>query len=410
MKIYQVGGSVRDMLLGQLPQDIDYVVVGSNIDEMLSQGYLMPNKDFPVFHHPCNTDEYALARREIKIGNKHSDFQLIFDNSISLTQDLARRDFTCNAIAYDVDSKELIDPFGGINDIKQKTLRHITPHFAEDPLRVLRMCRFAAQLDFSIAKETMTIASQMVAKNELSNLSAERIWQEIKRALHYPNFWRFIVAAKECGALDFVLPEIAKLWQTPEKIEYHPEKNSGDHTILVLQKLSTDNPRARFAALLHDIGKTTTPTDILPSHKQHEKRGLEIIDAICQRLKIPSEYHTTASLICRYHMTYHLIPTMRAASIIEMIEDITKKNPTILDDFIAVCSADRVGKALKISKQELSDLQKSTDILHLVYYNLKQIKTANMPNYDKLPKDKRFGEYFRQYKIKQITSILKKQQ
>ena len=216
MKIYQVGGAVRDKLMNRSPQDIDYVVVSSTPEEMLNKGFKQVGKNFPVFINPTNKCEYALARKEIKTGNKHTDFKFIFDESVSLEEDLMRRDFTCNAIALDEETSQIIDPFNGANDIKNKILKHInSKHFIEDPLRILRMCRFAAQLNFDIAPKTFLLATQMVSDGLLKYLSPERIWQEILKALQTNNFELFITAAQQCGALQQILPEIVSLFSIP---------------------------------------------------------------------------------------------------------------------------------------------------------------------------------------------------
>lgn len=318
MKIYQVGGSVRDRLRGRQPQDYDYVVTGASPEEMLARGFVRVGKDFPVFLHPESKEEYALARKEIKTGCGHADFCFIFDPSVTLEEDLERRDFTCNAIAFDPQTDEYFDPFNGRKDIENRVLRHINAeHFQEDPLRVLRLCRFAAQLNFTPAPETLELVTRMTAEGQLAHLSAERIWKELEKALRFPDFPRFVQTARACGALEAVLPEVNRLWNTPERTDYHPEGNSGDHTLSALEQAAGGNALIRFGILLHDIGKTVTPAEILPSHHNHEQNGLEIIRTICRRLKIPNHYRDFALTACRYHMKFCKIPEMRIGTLVD---------------------------------------------------------------------------------------------
>ena len=281
MKIYQVGGSVRDEIMGRTPHDIDYCVVGSTIDEMLSLGYQQVGKDFPVFLHPITKQEYALARTERKTGDKHTDFTFDFNKDITLEDDLVRRDFTCNAIAKDGDN--YIDPFKGIDDIKNRVLRMVRKEsFMEDPLRVLRFARFAAQLDFRLDIPTLLTCKEMVQNGMLDHLTPERIWGEIEKALDTEHFDVFINTLRYTDALRVVLPEVDKLFITPENPEHHPELFSGDHTILTIEegiKMGLDK-QCIFALLLHDIGKIDTPIDILPKHIGHEERGIDIIENI----------------------------------------------------------------------------------------------------------------------------------
>ena len=253
MKIYQVGGAVRDRLLGRIPNDSDYVVVGLTPDEMLRQGFTEVGKGFPVFLHPLTREEYALARKEIKTGDKHTDFEFIFDESVTLREDLERRDFTCNAIAYDEETGEYIDYFGGQDDIKNKILRHVNAeHFVEDPLRVLRLCRFSAQLDFDAAPATVELCRSMVQKGMLEHLTAERVWIELLKAMKTPAFYRFIELAREVGALKIILPEIEALWKVPERTDFHPEGNTGAHVLHTL-KLAENSPLPSIRNLAKDL-------------------------------------------------------------------------------------------------------------------------------------------------------------
>lgn len=407
MKIYQVGGSVRDRLLGRHPQDIDYVVTGSSPEEMLARGFVRVGKDFPVFLHPESKEEYALARKEIKTGYRHTDFEFIFDASVTLREDLERRDFTCNAIAFDLQTNEYIDPFNGRQDIQNRVLRHINAeHFQEDPLRILRLCRFAAQLGFSPAPETLELAAKMTAEGQLAHLSPERIWKELEKALRFPTFPQFIRIARACGALKAILPEIDRLWQTPERTDYHPEANSGDHTLLTLKQATDGNALIRFGLLLHDIGKTVTPAEILPSHHHHEQNGLDIIRTICTRLKIPNHYRDFALMACRYHMKLCKIPEMRIGTLVDFCEDLTRTGTADIDNFIEVCRADMHGCKRTITKEEDLIFEQNAARLRQIVAILQGIKATDMPNFAVLPKDERFGDLYREFRIQKVRQIL----
>lgn len=407
MKIYQVGGSVRDMLRGQTPQDYDYVVTQGSIEEMLSLGYIQVGKSFPVFLHPETKEEYALARKEIKTGLRHQDFQFIFSADVTLEEDLERRDFTCNAIAYDADNKIFIDPYGGQQDIKNKILRHInSEHFQEDPLRILRLCRFAAQLDFTPAEETLNLAKKMTEAGMLSYLPPERIWKELEKALSFPNFDKFLNVARACGALKVLLPEVEQLWLTPERTDYHPEANSGAHTLLTLKQIKSDNSLVRFALLLHDIGKTVTPKNILPSHYNHEQNGLEIIRNICQRLKAPNHYRDFALFVCRNHMKFCKISEMRIATLTDFAQEVAHLNPDGVDNYILACKADNFGNLAAHTEKEEQIFAQNEKKLRAVIKIITSVKATDMPNFENLPKDVHFKERFRQYKISQVKQGL----
>ena len=402
MKIYQVGGAVRDKLMGITPHDIDYVVVGADAQELLDKGFHQVGKGFPVFINPKNGSEYALARKEIKTGQKHTDFKFIFDKTITLKEDIERRDFTCNALAYDEENDIIIDYHNGEKDIKNKLLRVVNPkHFVEDPLRVLRLCRFAAQLDFTPTQDTLELASKMVAQGMLQHLSAERLWQEIYKALQTPRFEKFIMVARQCNALKEILPEVELLFQTPERTDFHPEGNSGDHTMLCLKQVANNSAKIKFATLLHDIGKTLTPKEILPSHHLHEISGLELIKNICRRLKVPNDLRNFALLCCKQHMKLHLVQKMRAGTMVNFTLALLKQ-PYDLEDFITVCKADFFGRAYICSAEECSDFKANELYLKKAADVLKEIKASNMPNFNEIPKDKTFAEKFRQYQIQQL--------
>lgn len=372
MKIYQVGGAVRDRLMGKTPHDYDHVVIGSNIDEMLSSGFTQVGKSFPVFINKSTGNEYALARKEIKTGPKHTDFEFIFDSSVTLKDDLKRRDFTCNALAFDEENQTVIDYHNGIQDIHNKILRHIdSDHFIEDPLRVLRMCRFAAQLNFTIADDTMALASQMVRQNMLKYLSSERIWQEIFKAMQTPDFDKFIFSARQCGALKQILPEVEQLFFVPENPHTHPEKTVGNHTILGLQYLKNASPEEKFAFMMHDIGKIKTPLDILPHHPKHDTEGIAIINTICQRLKIPTKFKKLAILCCRYHSMFWNIENLSLAEMVTLGDQFKKALPK---QFIEVCRADYFGRQISLSpeKQQIKE--------NLLLNIIKILKTFKLPD------------------------------
>nr|QIM10709.1 multifunctional CCA protein [uncultured Alphaproteobacteria bacterium] len=406
MKIYQVGGSVRDEILGRKPHDFDYVVVGSSADEMLALGYKQVGKGFPVFLHPENGDEYALARREIKTGNKHTDFDFVFDASITLEDDLLRRDFTINAMAKDMKSGEVIDPFGGQADIKNKIIRHVNDgHFAEDPLRVLRMCRFAAKLGFDVAPETMEKARAMVAGGQLDYLCAERVWKEIEKALDTEHFDKFVSTARACGALKVILPEVDKLWSVPEKTVYHPEGNSGAHTLLALQKAKNCSAPVKFGLLLHDVGKGETPADMLPAHHGHENVGLPLIKDICQRLKVPNKYRDFALLCCEKHMKFRLLPIMKIGKALDFVREISHefKDSLMMDDFMNVCRCDMQGRALaEMPPQDIDDFEKACKRCRCIFQKARDIRATDMPNFADLPKDENFGLRYREFMISEI--------
>ena len=403
MKIYQVGGAVRDKLMNRSPQDIDYVVVSSTPEEMLNKGFKQVGKNFPVFINPTNKCEYALARKEVKTGNKHTDFKFIFDESVSLEEDLMRRDFTCNAIALDEETSQIIDPFNGANDIKNKILKHInSKHFIEDPLRILRMCRFAAQLNFDIAPETFLLAKQMVSDGLLKYLSPERIWQEILKAFQTNNFELFITAAQQCGALQQILPEIVSLFSIPENIEKHPEETVGAHTILALKEVSQSKPIVKFAVLVHDIGKIKTPKENISTYDDHALNGIDIINQICNRLRIPNTYKKFAILCCQYHTLFSKIKKLDSNTLIEFADRFVKCE---INDFIEVCKANYFGRLLKYDKEEF---QENVEMFKLIVETLKKIKASNIPNFNNIKKDKNIANELHKLKIDTINNLLKK--
>lgn len=348
MQTYLVGGAVRDKLLNLSVKDKDWLVVGATPEQMQSLGYQQVGRDFPVFLHPKTHEEYALARTERKKGSGYTGFICHFTPEITLEEDLARRDLTINAMAMDNDGT-LYDPYLGQQDLKARILRHVSPAFIEDPLRVLRVARFAARfthLGFSIADETMQLMRDIVEAGELAHLTAERVWQEWQRSLSYDNPEVFIQVLRDCGALEVVIPELNTLFSVPEKLKWHPEGDTGLHTLLVIKQITqlSQEPSIRFAAQLHDLGKALTDKESWPSHYQHELLGLDAIKNLCTRLKVPNEYKELALLVCRYHMTIHRAEELRNKTFIKLFDglDLWRK-PERLEPLLLCCIADARG-------------------------------------------------------------------
>ncbi|WP_223621475.1 multifunctional CCA addition/repair protein [Lysobacter sp. ESA13C] len=350
MKTYLVGGAVRDALLGLPAGDRDYVVVGETPEAMLAAGFKAVGRDFPVFLHPKTGEEYALARTERKSGRGYRGFVVDTDPSVTLEDDLARRDFTINAIAR-TDDGRLVDPYGGARDIEARVLRHVGPAFVEDPLRVLRAARFMARFaehGFSVAPETMALMRQMAESGELSALVAERVWQELRRALTCARPSAFVRTLHDAGALAVVLPEVEALYGVPQRPEYHPEVDTGIHTEMVLDmaaQLAPGDDLIGFAALTHDLGKALTPAELLPRHHGHEQGGLEPLQAVCERLKVPTEHRLLAEAVCREHLNVHRLAEMRPRSVYELIARCDGfRNPKRIEQMSLVCEADKRGR------------------------------------------------------------------
>jgi tRNA nucleotidyltransferase (CCA-adding enzyme) len=307
MKIYLVGGAVRDALMGLDGSDRDWVVVGGTPEALVAQGYQPVGKDFPVFLHPDTHEEYALARTERKTARGYHGFAVHASPDVTLEEDLARRDLTINAIAQD-EHGQRTDPYGGERDIDSKVLRHVTEAFREDPVRILRLARFATRFpDFTVAPETMTLMREMVAEGEVDALVSERVWQELSRGLMGTKPSRMLQVLRECGALQRLLPEVDKLYGVPQRAEYHPEIDTGIHLEMVLDQSARMNAplEVRFACLCHDLGKGTTPTDVLPRHIGHEQRSEKLTRALCTRWRVPVECKELAELVAREHGNIH---------------------------------------------------------------------------------------------------------
>ncbi|MEX2481959.1 MAG: multifunctional CCA addition/repair protein [Gammaproteobacteria bacterium] len=345
MRFYQVGGAVRDALLDTPVVDRDWVVVGGSADELLRRGFRRVGADFPVFLHPETGEEYALARTERKSGKGYKGF-VTEANEVTLEADLARRDFTINAMAMSADGT-IIDPFEGRRDLAAGVLRHVTEAFTEDPLRVLRGARFAARFGFDIAPETMALMRDVVASGELATLAPERVWQELRRALAAPRPERFIQVLRDCDALKALLPEIDCLFGVPQPPRYHPEIDTGEHVLLALaQAVRLAAPETvRFAVLVHDLGKGTTPAEVLPSHHGHEERGVTLIEALCARLRVPREHRELACLVSRLHTRVHRVLEMKPATIVRLLEqaDAWRRRPRF-EQFLLACTIDATGR------------------------------------------------------------------
>ncbi|MEY3446601.1 MAG: hypothetical protein RIR45_1356 [Pseudomonadota bacterium] len=369
MQIYLVGGAVRDALMGLPVSDRDWVVVGATPQALLDAGFLPVGRDFPVFLHPRTKDEYALARTERKTAPGYHGFAVHAAPDVRLEDDLARRDLTINSIAvntypmagsalFDAElstdpavwraAGDLVDPYGGQQDIARKVLRHVTPAFREDPVRILRVARFAARFtDFSVAPETMTLMREMVQMSEVDHLVAERVWQELAKGLMEAQPSRMFAVLRECGALAKLLPELDPLWGVPQSPEHHPEVDTGVHVMLVLDQAAQlgTSLAVRFACLTHDLGKGNTPADVLPRHIGHEVRGVRLLAALCQRLRVPTECNELATVVAREHGNIHRSSALGAAALVRLLErcDALRK-PVRFADVLQACECDARGR------------------------------------------------------------------
>jgi len=347
MQIYLVGGAVRDELLGSAVTDRDYVVVGSCVDEMLAAGFRPVGKDFPVFLHPKTQDEYALARTERKVASGYKGFTIHAATDVTLEEDLGRRDLTINAMAKTSDG-QLIDPYGGLADIQSKTLRHVSAAFAEDPVRILRIARFAARYaDFSVAPETNALMQQMVDAGEVDALVAERVWQELSKGLMEVKPSRMFEVLRSCGALKKLLPELDRLWGVPQPAKYHPEIDTGVHVMMVIDYAASKDFSlpVRFAALMHDLGKGTTPKEMLPRHIGHEARSVSLLKEITKRLRVPTDCKELAQMVAKYHGKLHAVEEMRPSTLLSFLIELDAiRQPERLKLFLQACEADSRGR------------------------------------------------------------------
>jgi len=347
MQIYCVGGAVRDALLGLAVQDSDYVVVGATPEQMVAQGYRPVGKDFPVFLHPGTHDEYALARTERKTARGYKGFQVYAAPEVTLEQDLARRDLTINAIARDA-SGSLIDPHNGVADLAAGILRHVSPAFVEDPVRVLRVARFCARFpQFCIAPETLQLMREMVANGEVDALVPERVWQELAKGLMDREPSRMFLALRECGALKKVLPEIDRLFGVPQPPIHHPEIDTGVHVMMVVDYAAKQNYQlsVRLAALTHDLGKGTTPTDMLPRHIGHEARSVKLVRELCKRVKIPNDCRDLGLIVANLHGKVHRAQELRPDTLLQLLHDADAiRQPQRFEAFLRACESDACGR------------------------------------------------------------------
>lgn len=353
MKIYAVGGAIRDELLGMPVQDRDYVVVGATPEQLAAQGYRPVGKDFPVFLHPRTHEEYALARTERKTAAGYHGFQFHFAPDVTLEEDLGRRDLTVNAMAREVSPDgsligPVVDPFDGRADLAAKLFRHVGPAFVEDPVRILRVARFAARFaDFTVAPDTVALMRSMVAAGEVDALVPERVWQEVARGLMEARPSRMFAVLRECGALERILPEVAALFGVPQRADYHPEVDTGVHVMMVVDYAAKHGYSlpVRFAALTHDLGKATTPDHVLPRHIGHEGRSVDLLKPLCDRLRVPNECRDLALLVAREHGNLHQVMKMGAAALVRLLEraDALRK-PARFAEMVQACESDARGR------------------------------------------------------------------
>ena len=351
MQIYMVGGAVRDKLLGRPVNDHDWVVVGATPEQMLELGYLPVGRDFPVFLHPETREEYALARTERKSGRGYRGFVVESSPDVTLEEDLSRRDLTINAIAASADRTSaggIFDPYSGARDIEARVLRHVTESFREDPVRILRVARFAARFtDFTVAPETMQLMREMVEHGEVDHLVPERVWQELARGLMEEKPSRMFEVLRACGALQVLLPEVARLWGVPQRAEYHPEVDTGVHLMMVLDMAARLQAplTVRFACLAHDLGKGTTPARVLPRHIGHEERSARLLRTLAERLRVPVDCRETADVVAREHGNIHRSSALSAAALVRLLErcDAIRK-PERFAEILLACECDARGR------------------------------------------------------------------
>jgi tRNA nucleotidyltransferase (CCA-adding enzyme) len=349
MKVYKVGGAVRDQLLKRPVSEIDWVVVGSTPAELMALGYTPVGKDFPVFLHPQTKQEYALARLERKIAMGYHGFTTDHSPAVTLEQDLSRRDLTINAMAQ-ADDGQIIDPYGGRADLTAKLLRHVSPAFVEDPVRILRVARFLARfepLGFSVAPDTLHLMRSMVQAGEVNALQAERVASEMQRALQEPHPVAFFSVLRDVGALAIILPEVERLFGVPQPPQWHPEVDTGIHAFMALQSATqlSDSPRVRFAALVHDVGKGLTPPEQWPRHIGHETLSAQLVESLCRRLRLPNDYRELAVMVAKWHTLCHQAMVLTPLRMLKLLDeaDIYRRFERF-EEFLLACSADFFGR------------------------------------------------------------------
>ncbi|MFW1753124.1 multifunctional CCA addition/repair protein [Acinetobacter wanghuae] len=379
MQVYLVGGAVRDHLLGHPYHEKDYVVVGATPDQLLSAGYQPVGKDFPVFLHPETKEEYALARTERKSGTGYHGFAFYTDVSVTLEEDLIRRDLTINAMAMD-DDGNIYDPYGGQADLKQRLLRHVSDAFVEDPLRVLRIARFAARyhrLGFKVAPETLSLMQTLSESGELNALTPERVWKETSRALMERDADVYFEVLRSCGALKVLFPEIDALFGIPQRPEYHPEIDCGIHTLMSLQQACRQNYSldVRFAVLVHDLGKALTPQDEWPRHIMHEERGIKPVTEVCDRLKVPTNTKQLAIAVCKEHLKCHQALNLKPGTLWRLLQRLdVLRRPERVEAFIQACECDSRGR-LGLENRDYAQAQYVREAMELV----RNIKAQDLP-------------------------------
>ena len=354
MKVYTVGGAVRDALLGLPVADRDWVVVGATPEAMTAAGYNPVGKDFPVFLHPQTHEEYALARTERKQGHGYKGFVVMASPDVSLEEDLLRRDLTINAMAEDADG-QVIDPHGGLRDLQARVLRHVSPAFAEDPVRILRLARFAARFtDFTVADDTLALMRDMVDAGEVDHLVPERVWQELSRGLMAEQPSRMFEVLRACGALQRLLPEVHRLWGVPQRADYHPEVDTGVHLMMVLDmaaQLQASLP-VRVACLMHDLGKGNTPADVLPRHLGHEERSVRLLKPLCERLRVPTDCRELSEVVAREHGHLHRCMDFGPEALVRLLDRLDAfRKPQRLADILLACECDARGRGGEFSAQ-----------------------------------------------------------
>ncbi|MCL6237378.1 MULTISPECIES: multifunctional CCA addition/repair protein [Acinetobacter] len=399
MQVYLVGGAVRDHLLGHPYHEKDYVVVGATPEQLLAQGYQPVGKDFPVFLHPETKDEYALARTERKSGHGYHGFEFYTDVNVTLEQDLIRRDLTINAIAMD-DAGQIYDPYHGQQDLERRILRHVSDAFVEDPLRVLRIARFAARykaLGFKVADETLELMQELAQSGELEALTPERVWKETSRALMEDHADEYFEVLRACGALKVLFPEIDALYGIPQRPEYHPEIDCGIHTMMSLQQACRANYSldVRFAVLVHDLGKALTPVDELPRHIMHEERGVKPVTEICDRMRVPTNTKQLAISVCKEHLKCHQALSLKPGTLWRLLQrmDVLRR-PERVEAFVQACECDSRGR-LGLEDRAYPQAQYVLDAMQVV----RNIKASDLPSDVKGPD---IGEMLIQKRIEAI--------
>lgn len=402
MQVYLVGGAVRDHLLGHPYHEKDYVVVGATPEQLLAEGYQPVGKDFPVFLHPETKEEYALARTERKSGVGYHGFQFFTDTSVKLEDDLIRRDLTINAMAMD-ETGTVYDPYGGQQDLQHKILRHVSDAFTEDPLRVLRVARFAARYasyGFKVAEETLQLMRKIAQSGELSALTPERVWKETSRALMEDHADVYFQILKDCDALEALFPEINALFGVPQRPEYHPEIDCGIHTLMALKQACLANYalEVRFAVLVHDLGKALTPVDELPRHIMHEERGIPPVTQICDRLKVPTALKNLALIVCKEHLKCHQVKNLKPGTLWRLLQRLdVLRRPEKVEAFVQACECDAKGR-LGLEQRPYPQAQYMLDAMQIV----RNIRAQDLPEHVSGPE---IGEMLIQYRIDALAKF-----